>query len=257
MLTRQCTEIADYHAPDCISSSPYHFAPPEALNCHDVVRLLSHRDNRTEASEYRGDPPKRAKGHIQSGIDDGVHLNESTVGSQGYYTGSTADYSSYSYKSKIATFSSSISEVFIKPKLKTSKFKGEEDEPDKVDRRVAANLVTHHDAHAVGPSQLKYRLQAAALKHNDTKIKPDKKNEKKVADCYRKSTYTVLIGDTVKVYDTRNYAILPLRNHYMVKERIKDASGSTRVKMSLRTFQNRFVKGAEVTKIIFTLIVCQ
>ena len=244
MLTRQCTEVVDHHAPACISSSPYHFAEPEALSCHDLVRLQSHQDNCTETSEYRGDnPSKRAKGHLQSGIDDSAHLNESTIGSQGYYTGSTADYSSYSYKSRIATFSSGISEPFRKPIMTRGKFKGEEDEPDK-HFLESPNAVIHRDqnAHDVGPSQLKHHLQAAKLKHDSLKIKPDKKNEKKVADCYRKSTYTVLIGDTVKVYDTKTYAILPLRNHYLVKERIKDASGNTRVKMSLRTFHNRFVK---------------
>ena len=57
------------------------------------------------------------------------------------------------------------------------------------------------------------------------------------------TSYAVLIGNTVRVYDTKMYAALPLHNKCMIKERVKDASGNTRVKMSLKTLQSRLHVG--------------
>ena len=68
-----------------------------------------------------------------AGHDDGAHLlDEPTVGSQGYFTGSTTDYSSQSYRSKIGTFSSSIAGPYTKPAgLQRASFNGEDYEADK------------------------------------------------------------------------------------------------------------------------------
>ena len=185
---------------------------------------------------------------LPSGFDEIGRLEESTVGSQGYFTGSTADYSSYSHRSKIATFSSGISEAYTKPLgLQRATFKGGADETDRghvplnVDTCIepveSPNAAVRHDQiTSIDPNQQKPHLQVA--KHEKV-IKPDKKDERKVIDCYRKTSYAVLIGNTVRVYDTKMYASLPLHNKCMVKERVKDASGNTRVKMSLKTLQSR------------------
>lgn len=127
-MYRQCSEVGDHQASFGASLSPFHFATPEASNCQDLVRLLNNQDNSTEA-RFRGDmPPKKQRGVFD---DSGGHLNEYTVGSQGYFTGSAADYSSQSYRSKIATFSSGISDAHTKPiGLQHAQFKGGDDEAD-------------------------------------------------------------------------------------------------------------------------------
>ena len=236
-MYRQCTDVVDHQALGSGGSSPYHyFAEPEASCCHDLLRSLSQQDNNAETSEFRGDvPPKKAKNSLSPGVGDSGHLHETTVGSQGYFSGTTADYSSSSYRSKIATFSSGISEAYTKPDLQRATCKGEAVETD----RCPPNAAVYHDQiTSIDPNQQKPHLQIA--KHEKV-IKPDKKEERKVVDCYRKTSYAVLIGNTVRVYDTKMYAALPLHNKCMVKERVKDASGNTRVKMSLKTLQSRLV----------------
>ena len=252
-MYRQCTDVVDHQALCSAGSSPYHFAEPgEASCCHDLLKSLSQQDNNAETSEFRGDvPPKKAKSPLSPGVGDSGHLHETTVGSQGYFSGTTADYSSYSYRSKIATFSSGISEAYTKPGLQRATFKGGADKTDRghmhkpwnVDKCIepveSPDAAVHRDQiTSIDPNQQKPHLQIA--KHEKV-IKPDEKGERKVVDCYRKTSYAVLIGNTVRVYDTKMYAALPLHNKCMVKERVKDASGNTRVKMSLKTLQSRLV----------------
>ena len=62
---------------------------------------------------------------------------------------------------------------------------------------------------------------------------------KKVATAYSKSTYAVLIGDSVKVCSTHNFAALPNHNKFLVKERIQDLSGVTRVKLTLKSAEKK------------------
>ena len=253
-MFRQCTEVVDHQAIDSAGSSPYHFAEPKASSCHDLVRSLSQQDNKDAGtSKFRGDvPPKKAKSPLSSGVDDSGHFHEATVGSsQGYFSGTTADYSSNSYRAKIATFSSGISEAYTKPLgLQRATFKGGTDETDRghvqkpwnLDKYAepveSPNAAVHRDQiTSIEPNQWKPHLQ---IPHEKV-IKPDKKEARKVVDCYRKTSYAVLIGNTVRVYDTKMYASLPLHNKCMVKERIKDASGNTRVKMSLKTLKSRLV----------------
>ena len=58
---------------------------------------------------------------------------------------------------------------------------------------------------------------------------------KKVATAYNKSTYAVLIGDSVKVCSTHTFAAFPCHNKFLVKERFQDLSGVTRVKLTLKS----------------------
>ena len=59
---------------------------------------------------------------------------------------------------------------------------------------------------------------------------------------YNKSSYAVLIGDSVKVYSTNIFAALPSNNKFLVKERHQDLSGVTRVKLTLKsTEKERYI----------------
>ena len=52
---------------------------------------------------------------------------------------------------------------------------------------------------------------------------------------YNKPTYTVLIGNYIRVYLTNFFAILPHHSKFMVKERIPTTSGITRAKLTLKS----------------------
>ncbi len=56
---------------------------------------------------------------------------------------------------------------------------------------------------------------------------------KQFAGC-NKPVYPVLCGDTVKVFSTSAFAVLPKRDTYMVKERHTDSLGNTRIKLVLK-----------------------
>ena len=59
---------------------------------------------------------------------------------------------------------------------------------------------------------------------------------------YTKSNYAVLVGSSVKEYDTGLFAALPCHNTFIVKEKQKDSYGVTRVKLVLKsTDTHRFV----------------
>ena len=257
-MYRQCSEGVNHQAP-YIWSSPYHFAVErEASNCQDLIRLRRHQDTITETSEFRGDvPPKKTREPFPPGYDDGGGhlLNEPTVGSQGYFTGNTADYSSQTYRSSIATFSSSIAEPYTKPGLQRASFQGDDDEADKKmfntnNKHLEPTLQSFNLGYntqtplyrnqvlGTGTDQQKSYDHAQAKKHDKT-IKANEKDERKAVDYYKKATYAVLIGDTVRVCNTKLYASLPLCNKCMVKERVKDSSGATRVKLKLKTFDSR------------------
>ena len=257
-MYRQCSEGVDHQALGACSS-PYHFAAePEALSCQDLVRLRRHQDTVAETSDFRGDvPPKKTRATFPPGHDDGAHLlDEPTVGSQGYFTGSTADYSSQSYRSKIATFSSSIAGPYAKPAgLQRASFNGEDYEADKKPLSVnkghlessllnvgysAQTPLNNNHILATGTAQ-RMSYDHVQANRNDKTVKPNEKNERKAVEYYKKATYAVLIGNTVRVFNTKLYASLPLCNKCMVKERVKDSSGATRVKLKLKTFDSRLV----------------
>ena len=71
---------------------------------------------------------------------------------------------------------------------------------------------------------------------------PEPKKVSTTGHGYNKSTYTVLIGDSVKVYSTSVFAALPCNNKFLVKERHQDLSGVTRVKLTLKsTEKERYI----------------
>lgn len=62
---------------------------------------------------------------------------------------------------------------------------------------------------------------------------------KKLSTGYNKSTYAVLIGNSVKVYSTNTFASFPHNNKFLVKERHQDSTGITRVKLTLKSTESR------------------
>jgi len=52
---------------------------------------------------------------------------------------------------------------------------------------------------------------------------------------YNKPTYSVLIGNSVKVYSTNIFASFPQSNKFLVKERHQDSTGITKVKLTLKS----------------------
>ena len=60
------------------------------------------------------------------------------------------------------------------------------------------------------------------------------------ADCEScKLSYIVSVGNTVKTYNTKIFASLPQQNKYMVKQRVRDTSGATRIKLVLKSSHER------------------
>ena len=58
-------------------------------------------------------------------------------------------------------------------------------------------------------------------------------------DGYNKPSYVVLVGDTVRRCNTKLYASLPLQNKFMVKQRVQDSTGATRIKLVLKSGHER------------------
>ena len=58
--------------------------------------------------------------------------------------------------------------------------------------------------------------------------------------CYKKSTYVVLVGDRLRTCNTKLYASLPLQNKYMVKQRVQDSTGATKIKLVLKSTHERY-----------------
>ena len=54
-----------------------------------------------------------------------------------------------------------------------------------------------------------------------------------------KLSYTVLVRNTVKTYNTKIFASLPQQTKYMVKQRVQDTSGATRIKLVLKSSHER------------------
>ena len=59
------------------------------------------------------------------------------------------------------------------------------------------------------------------------------------SDGYKKPSYVVLVGDRVRTCNTKLYASLPLQNKYMVKQRVQDSTGATRIKLVLKSSHER------------------
>ena len=68
------------------------------------------------------------------------------------------------------------------------------------------------------------------------------KNPYTVTPCnnsYKKPSYVVLVGDRVRTCSTKLYASLPLQNKYMVKQRVEDSTGTTKIKLVLKSSHER------------------
>ena len=64
--------------------------------------------------------------------------------------------------------------------------------------------------------------------------RPEFQANKTIVTGYNKPTYPVLVGDFVRVYTTKDFASLPHRDTFMVKERIKDDFGVVKAKLTLK-----------------------
>ena len=177
--------------------------------------------------------------------DDGRSFNETTVGlsSSGYCTG-RSDYSESSFKARIAVGGSLAGVYSETDKVPCRKVDCEEKlgnlsmtEITDVDAHSKHNdLFTQskqfhsnhmHDGHTHIPNELfpiakrthQYiENQPTAVETAVTKVPPTTNK----TNGYSKSTYAVLVGNNVKVYNTTLFASLPHHNKFMVKERLKD-----------------------------------
>ena len=74
------------------------------------------------------------------------------------------------------------------------------------------------------------------------------------SDGYKKPTYVVLVGDTVRKCNTKLYSSLPLRNKFMVKQRVQDSTGATRIKLVLKSGHERYSYKIEIYITITILV---
>ena len=245
MTFRNCLGVDSYPAPNMLRFS-FYFATPKALNCHDLIEFRSHSDSYREASQCRGDKPLMKQLIFPPSSDDSGYL--STNGSQNCFT---ADYSSSSHRARIATLSSGIPETNRKPQnLQRGNFKGGISEADfkppnnfeneKNHLKSGNGTVYHEQSSSYRPAvQQKSYLHAAKDIKQSSKLDfiPENNSivEKKAAG-YGKSFYAVLIGNTVRVCNTKVYASLPVCDKYMIKERVP---GTNRMRLSLKTTGNR------------------
>ena len=60
-------------------------------------------------------------------------------------------------------------------------------------------------------------------------------------DCYKKLSYVVLVGNTVRTCNTKLYASLPLQSKYMVKQRVQNSSGVTKIQLVVKSTYERYI----------------
>ena len=198
----------------------------------------------------RGDRPLK-KQSLQSNLtmqmhaelfissDDGKSCNESTFGSATNCTAvNSSNYSHNTYRSQIAVG------------LQRSKLTGVESVADKATDKVQLSkqqTTLNNEPHSyreprVPPND---HYKHHSRKDCEPSIKTWKREEhmhtqEHVASSgYSKPTYAVLVGRTVMVYDTSRFASLPNCSKFMVKERIKDSSGATKVKLALKSCEEK------------------
>ena len=202
-----------------------------------------------------------------SSVDDGSSRYESTFGSTSGYGFSDANYSGNSYKAQIAVSGpSNATAADRKVNLVRANFKGEACVADKGnDVRVEQGPVpgvydnngpdrlydyynqkseakppefnkTHLDSQNSTPGKIQssgMSTDHAAIANDSLKTRKDDKVTS-ANKGYNKLTYTVLIGNTVKVYNT-TMASNPHYDKFIVKERYKDTSGITKTKLTLKS----------------------
>ena len=191
--------------------------------------------------------------------DDGTSFNEATVGfsSSGYCTG-RSDYSESSFKARIvgggnsgANLAGVYSETDKVPCRKVDHeenfvdlsfaektyFDAHSKHSDLTTQSKQLHSYHMHDRHTHVPNgllptaqrtQQYIENQPTAVETAVTKVPPTTNK-----NGYSKSTYTVLVGNCVKVYSTNLFASLPHHNKFMVKERLKDKV-RLRLKSSIR-----------------------
>ena len=210
-----------------------------------------------------------------SSVDDGNSYYESTFGStSGYF--SDANYSGHSYKSQIAISGPSNTTQLStatdrRINLVRSNFKGETCVPDKdkdlhVEQGPVPDIYENngsdrlYDYYSSQKSQSKppglndvhldsknsttpREIQSSGINTDHAVIANDSlktRKDDKVTSAtkgYSKLTYTVLIGNSVKVYNT-TMASNPHYDKFIVKERYKDTSGITKTKLALKSKRN-------------------
>ena len=179
----------------------------------------------------------------------------STMGSSSYVSGSR-DYSQSTYKSKIVGAGNvtlikpiDLFGIESEPDKKTSVAKQQtiEGNANSMARTSGYNSGSTHSIRTdtnIGTDKLMCDTTQAHHKDlNGYQPRKDKPTKSSVQPTmmpatkqgYNKPTYAVLVGNSVKVYSTSIFASLPTRSTFMVKERQKDSSGMTRVKLALKS----------------------
>ena len=136
----------------------------------------------------------------------------------------------------------------IKVGLQCSKLTGEESVADKATNKVQLGeqqTTLNNGPHSyreprVPPSNHYKQHSRKDLEKPIKTWKREEHTQEAVASSgYNKPTYAVLVGRTVMVYDTSRFASLPNCSKFMVKERIKDSSGATKVKLALKSCEEK------------------
>ena len=94
------------------------------------------------------------------------------------------------------------------------------------------------EAHYSSNEYLRQIVRNKPVKPPQEKLLPSSLPEIRFFTGYNKPAYAVLIGNSVKVYNTKTYASLPQSNKFFIKERHRDSSGMTRVKLTLKSAEN-------------------
>ena len=205
--------------------------------------------------------------------DDGSSLNETTVGvSSGYCTG-RSDYSESSFKAQIVGAGSS-------GHIKRVNLAGVYSETDKVPCKKGQTLGINpsddldaqskcsdytttkpklhndHVRHVHIPHD--FLLPTVEQTHQHVENQPKLSVNKVTAATnkitgYNKSTYSVLVGNCVKVYSTTLFASLPHHNKYMVKDRMKETG---KVKLTLKSNVTHRCVSCDMWLHMYTIVVC-
>jgi len=169
--------------------------------------------------------------------DDGKSLNEGTFAN--CTAVNSSNYSQGTYRSQIAV------------SLQRSKLSGEESVANKATNKVLFRKQVNYGQHNYRePHVHNNNYKQHGRKEWESPTKAEKREahtqEPAVSPGYSKPTYAVLVGRIVTVYDTKRFASLPNCSKFMVKERIKDSSGATKVKLALKSCEEkRYIHAAK------------
>ena len=238
------------------------------------VNAIDRADRQPSAKPYNYWNTKPTPFAAVSSVDDGNSYYESTFGStSGYF--SDTNYSGHSYKSQIAISGPSNTTQLStatdrRINLVRSNFKGETCVPDKgndlhVEQGPVPEIYENNgsdrlydyyssqksgskppglnNVHLDSKNSTPRKIQSSGINTDHAVIANDslktRKDDKVTSPTkgYSKLTYTVLIGNSVKVYNT-TMASNPHYDKFIVKERYKDTSGITKTKLALKSKRN-------------------